>query len=180
MTCRCLARSAGLLSACLCQGGWWELKIFNPCACVVLCLPGFSPRPFSKIKKGRRRKRGLALLGAPFSWASSSRRLSFLASLHADSAVLLVGHFECLLCHSPAFDLAYLSTSEVVPPSLVLHVKKPSINKRGSSIELSFFSAPASTPAGGGLFKTPPRGKRVKKVLIPWKGEFVSLGDSLR
>ena len=39
----------------------------------------------------------------------------------ADSAVLLVGHFECLLCNSPAFDLAYLSTSEVVPPSLVLH-----------------------------------------------------------
>ena len=42
----------------------------------------------------------------------------------ADSAVLLVGHFECLLCNSPAFDLAYLSTSEVVPPSLVLHEKR--------------------------------------------------------
>ena len=42
----------------------------------------------------------------------------------ADSAVLLVGHFECLLCNSPAFDLAYLSTSEVVPPSLVLHVSE--------------------------------------------------------
>ena len=33
----------------------------------------------------------------------------------AYSAVLLVGHFECLLCHSPAFDLAYLSTSEGLP-----------------------------------------------------------------
>ena len=37
----------------------------------------------------------------------------------AYSAVLLV---EGLLCHSPACRLAYLSTSEVVPPSLVLHI----------------------------------------------------------
>ena len=29
---------------------------------------------------------------------------------------------EGLLCHSPACRLAYLSTSEVVPPSLVLHI----------------------------------------------------------
>ena len=50
----------------------------------------------------------------------------------ADSAVLLVGHFECLLCNSPAFDLAYLSTSEVVPPSLVLHVSEAALSRPGS------------------------------------------------
>ena len=50
----------------------------------------------------------------------------------ADSAVLLVGHFECLLCNSPAFDLAYLSTSEVVPPSLVLHVSEVYLGQPGS------------------------------------------------
>ena len=34
----------------------------------------------------------------------------------------LVYHVGCLLCHSPAWCLAYLSTSEVVPPSRVLYV----------------------------------------------------------
>ena len=66
----------------------------------------------------------------------------------ADSAVLLVGHFECLLCNSPAFDLAYLSTSEVVPPSLVLHVSEvyPGHNpvrrlERGRPLPLRFLLA---------------------------------------
>ena len=47
----------------------------------------------------------------------------------AYSAVLLV---EGLLCHSPACRLAYLSTSEVVPPSLVLHVSEATLSQPGS------------------------------------------------
>ena len=81
----------------------------------------------------------------------------------ADSAVLLVGHFECLLCNSPAFDLAYLSTSEVVPPSLVLHYRPLPIElaPRGALKKWSGSpSLPIETPKVGICLDLPDRKRR--------------------
>ena len=75
----------------------------------------------------------------------------------AYSAVLLV---EGLLCHSPACRLAYLSTSEVVPPSLVLHARnagEETTNRRHGRVEngnrsfvryLLFNIPPVTSPDG--------------------------------